>query len=629
MRSRWISFALLLVVFHAYSQQNESSFFDYQKALQNKDYFRAGIHLSDIAKFYSNQGNYDSAFIHLKQALKINQEIRNDTMIASNLNDFGILYNNLGFPDSALVYYTKASVIYQKLGNEIGYAYTKVNIAIILKDKGLYERALEQALSAELILEKYPNDNNLDNCYHTIATIYGRAEKPSEALRYHRKALALRNARGDNSGLASTYNNMGNVYKNSARYDSAAYYFEQSLKIKRNLSNKKSTASTLSNLGDMLLRINRVVEAEGHLLESLKIKQSVDDKLGMVTTLNLLGACKILTKDYRIAQQYLDQAEAMEKDMGGLLAEQKSNLELRVRLNRSIKDFKKASDYAEELFLVKDSLLGTEASKKILEVQTKYETESKEQQIEILHAEQELNKAIIQARNFWIAALLLAVVVVLMIAALIYNGFRLARKGRSRVEFLMKELHHRVKNNLQVLSSVLSLQSQSLTDENTLLSIKSTESRINAMALIHRKLYSDNRNTIISTRGYFKELIEFLMSSFGYHTQNLKLNIDIDEIELDVDKAIPLGLIVNELISNAFKHAYGSHENRQLDILVKQYGTELRAVIRDNGKGASEANGEEAKFGMRMVNILVRDLKGKLQTATHNGTEHVVIIPLA
>lgn len=628
MRYRWLPFALLLVSSSAFAQHSNTSLLKYSEALRVNDYYRAGIHISDFAASLARSGNFDSAFAYYNRALEINQKAKNDTMIASNFLDLGGMYTNLAVPDSALAYYLKAIAIYERIGNDQGYAYTKINIATIFKEKGLYERALEYALSAESMLAKYPDDNYLDNCYHSIATIYARIDKTSIALNYYRKAMTLRQVRSETSELAGTLNNIGNLFKDIGSYDSAIYYLERSLAVKRTLPNKKNIASTLTNIGEVLLKLDRIDSAEMYLLESLELKKAVDDKPGLAITLNDLADCNIRTKDYVAAEHYLNRAEEMEQSAGGLLKERKNNLELRVRLNRAIGNYRKASDYAVELSIVKDSLQGTETSKNLAEIQAKFDTEKKEQQIEVLHVEQELDKATIKARNFWITGLVFAIVAMLVIASLIYNSFRIARKGRSRVELLMKELHHRVKNNLQVLSSVISLQSQSLTDENALLSVKSTETRINAMALIHRKLYSDDQNTIVSTRGYFRELIEFLMSSFGYDISNLKVNAEIDEVELDVDKAIPIGLIVNELISNAFKHAYDRQDNRELDIIVKQRGRDLYVVVRDNGIGSLEQNGEESKFGMRMVNILVRDLKGKLQTSVNKGTEHSLHIPL-
>lgn len=630
MRYCWLPFALLFVLSTPLAAQHLDSLnLSYQKALRNNDQVKQGIYLSDIARYYYRLPNSDSSFHYYTLALRVNKLVENDTMIASNLNDLGNFFKTTGNLDSAQSYYTQASILFQKLGNALGGAYTQINLAIICKDQGLYERALEQALASESVLSKYPDDEFLDNCYSTIGLIYSRSGDYNNALSYYGKALVIRQSRKEFGEEASTLNNIGNVFMNIGKYDSALTYFLRSLEIKKKLANKKSTASTLNNLGEVLVKMNRFKEAENYYGESLSIKREANDKLGQLTTLNNLAYCKIQLKEYNLAKQYLDEAENLERSIGGVLSERKNNLQFQVALNRAIKNYAKASDYAEQLLIVKDSLLSTEKAEAMAEIQARYETEKKEQQIEILNTEQALNQTAIKAKNFWIAALIIAIALTVVIAILVYNSFILAKKARERVETLMKELHHRVKNNLQVLSSVLSLQSQHLTDENALLSVKSTEGRINAMALIHRKLYSDETSTIVSTRGYFRELVEFLMSSYGFDSSKLKLKLDIDEVELDVDKAIPLGLIVNELISNAFKHAYVNQDSAELSIALKKRRNELYIVIGDNGRGLPQGfNTDEEGFGSRMVAILVKDLKGVYQVDNQNGTVHTLTIPM-
>jgi two-component sensor histidine kinase len=451
-----------------------------------------------------------------------------------------------------------------------------------------------------------------------------------DALIYYNKTLTLSRKNNDRANEASALNNIGNVYLNVGKYDSALNRFQLSLEIKRTLPNKRSMAITLNNLGEVLMKSKRFAESERYYQESLAIKRESNDRLGQVKTLNNLAHCKIQTKEYNAAKLYLDEAENLERTIGGALNERKNNLQFRITLNRAIKNYAKASDYAEQLLLVKDSLLSIEKAQAMADIQIKYETEKKEQQLEILNAEQALNQTTIKSKNLWIITLIIAITLVLIIAILVYNSFRLAKKARLRGETLMKELHHRVKNNLQVLSSVLSLQSQHMTDENALLSVKSTEGRINAMALIHRKLYSDETNTIVSTRGYFRELIEYLTSSYGFGENRLKLIVEIDEVELDVDKAIPLGLIANELISNVFKHAYVNQEKSELTIILKQRDQQLDVIVKDNGKGFKPGpNSDEEKFGSRMVAILVKDIRGIHTIDSSNGTTHTLTIPLA
>jgi two-component sensor histidine kinase len=217
----------------------------------------------------------------------------------------------------------------------------------------------------------------------------------------------------------------------------------------------------------------------------------------------------------------------------------------------------------------------------------------------------------------------------LVIGILIYYNLRMVRKNKLHIETLLKELHHRVKNNLQILSSLLSLQSQQLTDDTAIKAVKSSESRINAMALIHRKLYTVDQNRTVDIKEYITELIQYLVYSYGYHEKDLKLDLQIREINIDVDKAIPLGLILNELISNAFKHAYENQPNPKLMVNLEYPDVhELNIQIQDNGGGIGITDPKRKTFGMKMVSTLIKELKGTLNVKSENGTTYVLNIPI-
>lgn len=627
---RWllfVSFAVLSIT--GFAQLQDSLKRNYQNAVKARDLVAECFYLSELGKLYYSTSRTDSARLYYNDAIQIARKVKNDTMVASNLNDLGNIYKDKGNLDSAITCYLEALKIFERLSLKIEIAYARTNLARVYKDIGVYELAQEMALSAEIIFLEFPKDPNALVCFNTIGSISSKLKEYKRALKYYHKALDGWRKSGELSKQASALNNIGNVFMNMDRNDSALYAYLRSLEIRKHEGQTKSVATTLNNLGEVSIKLGKLKDAKNYLDESLEIKKEIGDKLGQIITLNNLANYFIQLPDTKSATQYLNDASRLEKSIGGVLDERKKNLELRIQLNRKAKNFKEASRLYEELLAVKDSLLDRDKAVALAGMQIGYEIDKKEQQIDVLNIRNNMQELTIDNRELWIATLAIAVLVILISLLFYFLSYVNAKRHRESVELLMKELHHRVKNNLQVLSSVLSLQSQALTDENALLSVKSTESRINAMALIHRKLYSDDRNTIVSTRGYFRELIEFLMSSYGYHENNLTLEADIDEIELDVDKAIPLGLIMNELISNAFKHAYVNKANARLVIQVKKRDNVLAASIRDNGSGETVPLGDETKFGMRMVNILVRDLKGDFNTSINHGTEHRITFPLA
>ena len=123
-------------------------------------------------------------------------------------------------------------------------------------------------------------------------------------------------------------------------------------------------------------------------------------------------------------------------------------------------------------------------------------------------------------------------------------------------EILLQEIHHRVKNNMQVISSILNLQSRNITDKQLLGIIKSSQDRVRSMALIHEKLYESKNLTQVDFSRYVQSLTSHLFTSYGIEPESVKLNIDIKNVHLDISTAIPYGLIINELISNSLKLSY-------------------------------------------------------------------------
>jgi len=361
----------------------------------------------------------------------------------------------------------------------------------------------------------------------------------------------------------------------------------------------------------------------------LAIRLTLNEKAGQVSTRNNLAQVHLLKGNLQAAERELKRSEEMAVSLG-ILEQLKVNYEHQIRLYRQKESFDAALDYSERLLVVKDSLLNQDKAQSLAEMQTRYETLKKEDRITLLEKEGLLRDLELGRKQMWIQSLVGGIALTFIIGLLIYHNLRTTRKNKHHIELLLKELHHRVKNNLQILSSLLSLQSQQLTDDTALKAVKSSESRINAMALIHRKLYTVDQNRTVDIKEYITELIEYLVYSYGYHERNFKLDLDINEISIDVDKAIPLGLILNELISNAFKHAYQNQPNPRLMVNLEYPDAhELNIRIRDNGGGMPSVDEKQRKtFGMKIVTTLTKELKGSLNVKSDNGTTYELNIPI-
>ncbi|MBM4240361.1 MAG: sensor histidine kinase, partial [Euryarchaeota archaeon] len=197
------------------------------------------------------------------------------------------------------------------------------------------------------------------------------------------------------------------------------------------------------------------------------------------------------------------------------------------------------------------------------------------------------------------------------------------KKALAEKEILLKEIHHRVKNNLMIISSLLNLQSQYIEDEETLEVFKKSQTRAQSMALIHEKLYGSDDLKSINFSEYIQKLASDIFKTYLSDNGNIKLNLQVEDHDLDINTTIPLGLIVNELISNCIKYAfpYGKKGEINVEFLLTD-GTFVLEVS-DNGVGFP--NGldfrETKSLGLQLVNSLTNQIDGSIEMCSNGGTK--------
>ncbi len=188
-------------------------------------------------------------------------------------------------------------------------------------------------------------------------------------------------------------------------------------------------------------------------------------------------------------------------------------------------------------------------------------------------------------------------------------------------ELLLKEIHHRVKNNLDVVSSLLALQSAKMDDPNMQEAMLASQNRVQSMGILHQKLYQSEHLAFIEMKNYFHNLCENILDSYN-ETSRIKVNIDMSEVELDVDTAVPIGLIVNELITNSLKYAFPKGEKGNIKLSLKSKDKEnFTLQLSDNGVGKLLNSQQKGTgFGTQLVRLLTKQIEGTLVEKNENGT---------
>jgi len=195
-------------------------------------------------------------------------------------------------------------------------------------------------------------------------------------------------------------------------------------------------------------------------------------------------------------------------------------------------------------------------------------------------------------------------------------------------ETLIKEVHHRVKNNLQTISSLLSLQSRGIADKEVKSLLKSSQNRVISMAMVHEMLYMREDLSKIEYRSYVQELAEYLIRSVKGTSSNITLDIDIPEVKLNIDTAIPLGLLINETVTNALKYGITDENKGKIGIKLRKDDTnEFQLNIGDDGIGFAETitYKNSKSLGLKLIHNLVRQLQGSItRDFSKNGTHYII-----
>ncbi|HEY4060996.1 MAG TPA: sensor histidine kinase [Puia sp.] len=283
-----------------------------------------------------------------------------------------------------------------------------------------------------------------------------------------------------------------------------------------------------------------------------------------------------------------------------------------------------------------DSIFTDNKARQLAETQVRYESDKKDQNIALLGKQQQLDKAELSRaaliRNISFAGLFAALIII----GLLYNQYRVKQKSNRAInvknealgqlvkekEWLLKEIHHRVKNNLQTVVSLLDSQSAYLSNE-ALQAIRDSQNRVFSISLIHQKLYQTENAAFIGMSSYLPELVNYLRDIYDIRNQ-IAFQLDIAQIELDISQAVSIGLILNEALTNAIKHAFPERKKGNTIVVEMIVGDHniVYLKIADNGIGLPKELDPERQnsLGLKLMKGLTGDLGGSFSIESQNGT---------
>ncbi len=593
--------------------------------------------LRETGDAYLNFKEYDSALSKYQQGYTLARSRGDDTAEGFFLCDIGYVYLVRNRLKDAQDYFDKSKTVGEDINDLNIQAYSYLNLGIIMKKRAVYERASEYLLKSIGFFKRTNDNEGLASAYNTLADLEKKQDKFTDALINHklalnmRKQLAAQNTSERTSidtDIASSLNNIGEVYKDIGQYDSARYYLFLALIKKKKLPNTLLQASTLTALAEIDQAEGKTNQALSNYLEAYTIRKQHNERVGVSNSANLIGNLLIKKGSLSKAAPFIDEALNIASS-DSINDELLASYDLKRKFFRLRNEYDSAFFYDDLYILQSRVVFNEKASRAIEDMEAKYELKEIEEEY---RSEAQKNLLEAQKKDALMVLMAVGIGAVVMIASITVFAYyrkkkdnlkldiarRNAEEAKEQIEALWKELNHRIKNNFQTLSSMLSIQGAQIEDEMMKKIFDDMENRVLVMGVMHRKLYANKKFTLISIHTLINDLVEDLKISFN--GEHVDISCELQAVDMDADKAIPMGLIVNEILTNAFKYAFDGHADPRLDIKLSSEGKTVMLVVSDNGPGIpEEKTNSQASFGFTLIRIFTKQLGGSFSFENRNG----------
>ncbi len=582
------------------------------------------------------ESNFDSANSYANKLIAISKQIKEPALTSKAFLRKGTAYDYFSKFDSAIYYYQQSLINSQANRDSLGIANASFSLAIVAQLQGNNIAAIDQYLNVEKMFKSSGDERRLSRLYNNLGSIYRKTEQFDAAIQVYENSLAIKKKLNDTRGILNTSINLALLYSFSGRYEEAISLYLKNLGEVRESGDELNEISILINLGMVYTKENNQVTKDlnrglRYLIEAEQLlKDSSPIGLKIECWANLAGAYQAIG-NHLATSDYLNKVERV---FDKLSPEAKiSYYELKTNEQVSRQNYKEAFFFFKKQTVQQNNLTSSKLKERAQELEVRYETEKKERQIVQLELAEQKSIAD-QEQSAWQRNFLIAAAgSLLLVSLLIFYQYKMKQKSNALLtdknqtiarslherETLLKEIHHRVKNNLQIISSLLSLQSKTTNDAATQGAISESRNRVKSMSLIHEQLYQEDTISGVEIKDYITRLVSSLTSSYGLDTDRVEIQIEAENILLDVDSAIPLGLIINELVSNAMKYAFPDQRTGVILILLKDNMNELLLRVQDDGVGMDTSKKTNQSFGLSMVNSLMRKLKAEMNIVSQTG----------
>jgi len=616
-----------------YNKSNyDSSIWAYKKGAQ-LSYLHSNLKI--LANFYYHIGvsywrNHiqDSATHYFNETLIIAENIKDDTLKAISYANMSLVYKNKSEYNKAILSIKKAINFFQSVNDTLKLALCRYSLGGMYNSIGMYNKAVEEIIIASKIFESKSKTLDLAQCYNRLGNVFRKLKVYEKSIAYHEESLLLQQKVDNKPGIISSYINLGNTYSDQNKYSEAISSYKKADDVNKIVKDTKKQAKISINLGEVYLKTDDYRRSEVEIKKALKIFKQIEYYKEQTECLNLLSEIYLKTNKLSLAKSYLSQANVLAVKYD-LTDELLKIFQIKKEYYLAVGKANKAIIYFHKIDSLKDSIYSRQKYQEVININTQYETEKKEHQIVLLEKENELKQTEIkqkaQQRN-WLIAFFIAM---LIVSGIIYFYYKKTKAAKNKIEMLQREIHHRVKNNLSIIKRLVEVTVETVKEVKGRESLNSLSNRIASMAQVHGQLYQKEDITSIDFNEYIKTLCENITDSFSWNNMEINQNIE-SNIDISFNKAVPLGLIINELLTNAYKHAGNGNKDTRVSITVIKKDDKILLTVSDNGKGFTDNFDiyKTESYGLKLVNGLTQQLNGQVKFSNNGGANVEVEIPI-
>ncbi|SDF77251.1 Two-component sensor histidine kinase, contains HisKA and HATPase domains [Chitinophaga filiformis] len=527
-------------------------------------------------------------------------------------------------------------------------------LAVTSRYKGDFSKCIFYGSKAVESVEATHDSVSATTFYRRLANMYRESGQPDKSVEWYSKVLRDRVFDGDNNGYVfrDAFFFAKELIKIKRAKEALAYMLD--IEAKNKPLGVHAEACLLGSLAFCYHAVKQERQAEKYYAELIKLSGQLQEDNEITSDIHYeLGQYFIGKTQYRKAAFYLQKALNTAETTNSLPEAKDIHL-LLFRADSGMGNYPSAMKHLLRHKLLSDSIFNETRSWQMEELRVQYETAKKEKDIETLNNQNHLQRIGVDQANRTKNITLACAVLLVIVVGLLFNRYLLKHKSNHKLqvhqkeldqknifletlntkqhvllkekEWLIKEIHHRVKNNLQMVTSLLNSQAAYLDNDAAVLAIKDSLRRMQAMSLIHQKLYLSGNISTISMPEYIRDLLSYLYESFDTGNR-IVFQQTIEPIDLDVSQAIPLGLIINECIVNAIKYAFPGDRSGSVSINLKSVNEDHVILnISDNGIGLPMGFDvmEHNSLGFGLVRGLAKQLHGSVSIVSDKGLSVII-----